>query len=208
MTRIQAVIFDFGGVLYRTPNPRWLRGLQRILRIPDTGLIMMTHASPTESSLVMDIMTGRTQEQAVWDEFAHRWRISPAVLARLRLNASAPNRLNRELLLFLANQRPAYKTAILTNAGTDFRQTFCDAYNLNRHVDQVIISAEEGLAKPDPRIYHLAAERLGITAAEAVFVDDFIENVEGARAAGMQAVQYLDNLQTIQAVQELLSRGD
>jgi epoxide hydrolase-like predicted phosphatase len=204
MRKVRAVLFDFGGVLYRTPNSRWLRGLQRMLRIPDTGLIMMTHASPTESRLVMDIMTGRTQEQAVWDEFAHRWRISPAMLARLRLRASAPNRLNRELLLFLANLRPSYKTAILTNAGTDFRHTFCDAYNLDQYVDQVIVSAEEGLAKPEPGIYHLAAGRLGIAPEEAVFVDDFAENVEGARAAGMQAVQFLNSLQTIQAVQELL----
>jgi HAD superfamily hydrolase (TIGR01509 family) len=61
-------------------------------------------------------------------------------------------------------------------------------------VDDILISAEVGLAKPDPRIYRLAAERLGVRPDEAVFVDDFAANVEGARAVGMRAIHFRPEL--------------
>jgi putative hydrolase of the HAD superfamily len=56
----------------------------------------------------------------------------------------------------------------------------------------VVISAEVGLMKPDPRIYRLAAESVGLETTEVLFVDDFIENVEGAKAVGMQAIHFAD----------------
>jgi 2-haloacid dehalogenase len=46
--------------------------------------------------------------------------------------------------------------------------------------------------KPDPKIYYLAAESVGVQVTEALFVDDFAENIEGARAVGMQALHFTD----------------
>src|SRR4029453_11128052 len=54
--------------------------------------------------------------------------------------------------------------------------------------DAVVLSAEGGLGKPDPEIYLLAAERIGVPAAECVFVDDLLHNADGARAVGMQGI--------------------
>jgi putative hydrolase of the HAD superfamily len=47
------------------------------------------------------------------------------------------------------------------------------------------------MAKPDTRIYALAAKRLGVPAENCVFVDDLPANVEGARAAGMLGIHFL-----------------
>jgi putative hydrolase of the HAD superfamily len=56
-------------------------------------------------------------------------------------------------------------------------------------VDAVVISAELGVAKPDPAIFNAALERLGAVAGDALHVGDSIEaDVEGARAAGIEAV--------------------
>jgi epoxide hydrolase-like predicted phosphatase len=205
MKPVRAVIFDFGGVLYTTPNPRWLRPLQRLLRIQDTGLILMTHMSPLQSPLVMDIMTGKTDERAAWEEFARNWRVSPDLLARLQQRASSPKRLNVQLLTYIKGLRSRCRTAVLTNAGTGFRRMFCEAYDLESYVDQVIISAEEKLAKPDERIFQLAAARLEVQPDEAVLIDDLPENVEGALAAGMQALLYQNNQQVMQCLEQLLS---
>jgi putative hydrolase of the HAD superfamily len=61
--------------------------------------------------------------------------------------------------------------------------------DLRRHVDAVVISAEEGVAKPDPAIFRIALERLDAEAAVTVHVGDSLEHdVAGARAAGLQAV--------------------
>jgi putative hydrolase of the HAD superfamily len=72
--------------------------------------------------------------------------------------------------------------------------------------DDLFISAELGLAKPDPKIYRLALDRLGIPPTRAVFVDDFIENVRAAAALGLRAIQFLSSKQAMQAVNLQLGR--
>jgi putative hydrolase of the HAD superfamily len=70
--------------------------------------------------------------------------------------------------------------------------------------DAVVISAEVGLHKPQPGIYVLAAQRLGVAPEECVFVDDLRENCAGAEAVGMTAVLHRDSAETIARIEELL----
>ncbi|WP_443216991.1 HAD-IA family hydrolase [Saccharothrix sp. ALI-22-I] len=70
--------------------------------------------------------------------------------------------------------------------------------------DVVITSGEVGMAKPDRRIYLLAAERLGLPARECVFVDDLAVNVRGAAAAGMVGVHHQSVQSTLQELEILL----
>ena len=59
-------------------------------------------------------------------------------------------------------------------------------------LEEVVVSGTEGLAKPDPRIYRLTAERAGRSPAELLFIDDRETNVDAARAAGMDAIRFID----------------
>jgi epoxide hydrolase-like predicted phosphatase len=70
--------------------------------------------------------------------------------------------------------------------------------------DAIVISAEVGLHKPQPGIYLLAAQRLGVAPQECVFVDDLRENCAGAVAVGMTAVLHRDSAETIARVEGLL----
>ena len=204
MNKIKAVFFDFGGVLYRSPDmDRWLRWL-RLFGVRDMDMLTMMMSSPRESQQVNDIWTGKTPEQEVWDRLAKSWRMHPRVMAFLRKRGYNPRQLDPVIMAYLKSLRPHYRTAILTNAASDFRKTFALALSLEGAVDQVIISAEEGLCKPDPQIYHLAAQRLEVRPGEAVFVDDRVENVEGAREAGMTAFLFTSSEETISKVQEAL----
>lgn len=74
---------------------------------------------------------------------------------------------------------------------------------LDREFDAVVLSHEVGLRKPDPAIYALAAERLGLPAAACVVVDDLITNVLGARSAGMRALLHEDDAATVSGLEEL-----
>ncbi len=56
-----------------------------------------------------------------------------------------------------------------------------------RRFRDIVVSGEEKLLKPDPAIYYLALHRFGVRAADTLFIDDRLVNVEGARAVGMQA---------------------
>jgi 2-haloacid dehalogenase len=59
--------------------------------------------------------------------------------------------------------------------------------------EDVVVSGEERVAKPDPRIFEIVAERGGLSLSECVFVDDKPENVEAARAAGLDGVLFVDD---------------
>ena len=70
--------------------------------------------------------------------------------------------------------------------------------------DVVVISAEVGLHKPQPEIYLLAAERLGVGPKDCVFVDDLRENCAGSEAVGMTAVLHRNVEDTLTRLGELL----
>jgi epoxide hydrolase-like predicted phosphatase len=69
--------------------------------------------------------------------------------------------------------------------------------------DDVVISAEVGMHKPQPEIYRLAAERIGVAPQACLFVDDLRENCEGAEAVGMTAIRHRDPAETIARLAEL-----
>jgi epoxide hydrolase-like predicted phosphatase len=68
----------------------------------------------------------------------------------------------------------------------------------------LVISHLEGLRKPDPAIYALGAERIGLTPEQCVFVDDLAGNLKPARAMGMTTVLHTTAAETIPQLEELL----
>jgi putative hydrolase of the HAD superfamily len=86
--------------------------------------------------------------------------------------------------------RPDYKLSILSNADRSLRGRLEGEMGIHYLFDDIVCSAEVGLAKPDPAVFRLASERLGIAPEHCVFVDDWDQNVEAARGIGMQAVLY------------------
>jgi arylsulfatase A-like enzyme len=81
-----------------------------------------------------------------------------------------------------------------------------ERYGFADITDVIIYSHEVGLKKPDPRVYALTGERLGVAPREVVFLDDGPQAVQGARAAGWQAVLFQDTRQAIADVEACLTR--
>lgn len=94
--------------------------------------------------------------------------------------------------------------AIITNFGPTTRATLVARHRLERWFPVIVISAEEGISKPDPRIYQRACERLGQAPGDCLFVDDRAANVAGAEAVGMRALQFVSSPETIPMVLEQL----
>ncbi|MFH1469749.1 MAG: HAD-IA family hydrolase [Pseudomonadota bacterium] len=83
-----------------------------------------------------------------------------------------------------------FRLGVVSNADTRTR-AIVEGLGLDALVDTVVISAEVGIEKPDPRIFHLACDRLGVAPAEAVHVGDSLgSDVRGARGAGLTAWRY------------------
>ncbi len=79
-----------------------------------------------------------------------------------------------------------------------------DVWQIENAFDRLVISAEIGLVKPDLAIYQWLISQLGMDPAQAVFVDDFPHNVEGAQAAGLQAIHFRTPEQAVVELQKLL----
>jgi putative hydrolase of the HAD superfamily len=80
-------------------------------------------------------------------------------------------------------------------------------YELDRFpemFDGWVISGDEGMRKPDPKIYELGAERIGLTPEDCVFVDDLKGNLKPARAMGMATVHHTSAEETIPQLEDLL----
>ena len=111
--------------------------------------------------------------------------------------------LNIDLARFVGDLRPRYKTATICNGGS--REAINQKFKLDELVDLMVFDGEEGVAKPDARIYELALLRLGVRPGEAVFVDDKEQNVEAAQRLGMHGVLFKNTAQAVAEVQALLS---
>ncbi len=103
---------------------------------------------------------------------------------------------DEDLLNYIKELRKNYKTAVLSNANSGTVARKIGEQWVRQCFDEVVVSAEVGLVKPDPAIYLMAADRLGVKPEECVFIDDIKMFTEAGQKLGMKVILYqgLDNL--------------
>jgi putative hydrolase of the HAD superfamily len=125
------------------------------------------------------------------DRFAERY------FAHLRPNAA--------MIAFLRELRDGgYRLAMLTNNVREWEPHWRRMLPVDELFDVVVDSAFVGMRKPEPAIYHLTCERLGVPPERCVFVDDVERNCEAAREVGMTAVVFRDSAVAIAEVRAAL----
>ena len=97
-----------------------------------------------------------------------------------------------DMLGFVERLKTHMSVALLTNNDRLMAETVDELFPALRPLfgEHFYVSAELEIAKPNPVIFHLLADRLGVKPQDTIFVDDLAENVEGARRAGLQAIQF------------------
>lgn len=181
---MRAVIWDWGGVLMRTMDVRPRMAWERRLHLHPGGLADAVFGSPAWERA----QRGEASADDVWAEVADRLGIGDTDLSALRRDFWAGDRLDEELLgLIRELRRAGIRNGLLSNHTPEVRQRLGDLEPL---LDAVVISGEVGVMKPDPAIYRIALERLGVAPEEAVFVDDWTPNVEAARQLGITGVRF------------------
>lgn len=182
---IRAVIFDFGGVIW---NMRFdlARRIEERHGLPQHALMRTLY----DSDDWRRVQVGEGDREA-WRAAAHRALEAAAgtSLPPLHDEWTAGMRLIDENVALVRRLRPAYRTQVLSNADATLpeRLRLLGVLDL---FDDVVVSAHVGIAKPDRRIYELAAGRLGLAPEACVFIDDSERNVDAAREAGMRAVLF------------------
>jgi putative hydrolase of the HAD superfamily len=197
---IQAVVFDIGGILEITPSlgvtERWEARLGLASGEINKRMADVWHDGGIGTITEADVNRALAErfgfdDQQVGEFMGWVWR---------EYLGSA----NTELIEYARRLRPWYRTGILSNSFVGAREREQAAYGFEDLVDEIVYSHECGLSKPDPAIYTLTCERLGIAPEQMVFLDDLEPNVDGARQAGIHAVLYTDNAQAIRDIEALL----
>jgi putative hydrolase of the HAD superfamily len=191
-----------GGVLVRNsvPGPRNL--LAESYHVSEAELEQAVFANPVSPKATL----GEAGVAELWECVQANLNIPPDMLPDFIKAFWSSDRMDEELVDFIRSIRVRIKTGLLSNAYADARQSLGIRFpNLLSVFDEVIFSAEVNLAKPDPRVYQLMLERLGVAPAEAIFVDDFIQNVKAAQALGMVGIHFRNGPQAREAVLEVLS---
>lgn len=93
------------------------------------------------------------------------------------------------------------KIYVLSNASDKFYTYFLNFLPLD-FFDGIVVSADEHIIKPNLQIYKRLLDRYHLLAEECLFIDDRKDNVEGAKAVGMQAIQFMNNYMEISALLE------
>jgi epoxide hydrolase-like predicted phosphatase len=183
---IQAIYFDIGGVLVRTMD-----------RTPRTRLAVrlgMTYEALEELVFGGDrgrkAQLGEITAEEQWAYICQQVNWPLADWRSLEAEFFSGDRLDIELVDYIRGLQERYKTGVISNALSNVRVYIDTKWHMADAFDTLILSAEVGLMKPDARIFHLALQSLGVPPAQAVFVDDFVHNVDGAQAVGMHAIQF------------------
>lgn len=197
---IHAVAFDIGDVLFMAHSqPDFFRRWEQRLCIrPGTLSQLLWHGPDIEAANV-----GMITAEAYARGCAARLDIDEALALVLLEDAFSGERLNDELVSYIQSLKPRLQIVALTN-NWSFGRRLIDRRGITHLFDLIITSAEAGVRKPDPRFYEIMLERLGVTAAAVVFVDDNVENIAAALELGMRTVHFRSTAQAISELDELL----
>lgn len=187
---IKAVIFDCFGVL---TSEGWIPFRDEYFGADPEKL-------EQANMLMRRLVTGQITDEDFHIAIADLAQVGPERVGE-SLHANIPD---EAVFAFIRTLKPTLKTAMLSNVGKNRLHEIFTPDHL-KLIDIFALSSETGYVKPDERAYRDVAERLGVLPAECIFVDDQPVYVEGARKAGMQAMQFCGADQCVTDVKKLLA---
>jgi len=196
---LKAAFFDLGGVIVRTEFQAPRQQLADRLGMDYEDLCRVVFDS--DSGLKASI--GEISADAHWASVVQRLKRPASEISLIREEFFAGDIVDRTLIEYIRSLRGKYRTGLISNAWSDLRdfivrEKFDDAF------DQMIISAEVGEMKPEPKIFQTALEQLGVQPREAVFVDDVYINIEGCEKVGIKGIHFRDVESTLKQLKQLL----
>lgn len=199
MTKINTIIFDFGGVLVDW-NPHYL--YDPYFGSREKADWFLTHICNSAWNVQMD--GGKPFEEGIAELVAQH----PEWEKEIRMYRS-------EWLKMMGGQIPYMQALVgelkahgchvygLTNWAADTFALVRDTYPVFALLDGIVVSGEEKVAKPDPRIFRILLERYHVNPSEAVFIDDNMPNIEAAKQLGLHTLLYQSSEQLRKALKEL-----
>ena len=194
---VTAIVFDWGGVLIDNPAPGLMQHCAESLGVSTEQYTAVhnTHGGPFQK--------GQIPEDEFWHQVCTDLKCPEPGVPSLWGQAFRAVYSPKEAVFALAGQLRAngYKTALLSNTEVPAMEYFGELqYDM---FDTLTFSCTEGTAKPEQRIYEIAANKLGVPCEQCVFIDDSPTYISGAVEAQMAGVLFQSPEQIGRALRDL-----
>ncbi len=209
MSRIEAIISDFGGVL-TSPLLESFTALMDSsgISLESVGKAMAAISERDGANPLVELETGRITETAFMRAMSDE--ISAQSGKDVELHGFGERYFehlhpNERVIDYMRELRGrGYKMAICTNNVREWESRWRAMLPVDEIFEVVVDSAFVGARKPEPRIYEITLERLGASAESALMIDDVEVNCEGARRLGITAVRFRSSEQAIEEIETAL----
>jgi putative hydrolase of the HAD superfamily len=196
---VKGLLIDFGGVLTTNVFDSF-KAFCRAEGLPEDTVKNMFRERGEGLGLLRRLEKGELSAEEFSDQFAPLLGVDSGNLVERLFGGIGPD---EAMLGAVRRSRAAgIKTGLISNSWGD--GLAYDPALLDELFDAVVISGEVGMHKPEPEIFHLGAQRIGVAPEECVFVDDLRENCAGAEAVGMKAILHRGAEGTLPQLEELL----
>jgi glucose-1-phosphatase len=201
--KIKTVIWDMGGVILRSDDwtPRRELAMEYGMTLDQIHEFVFNSVTGKLATL------GQIEEEDHWRAIGDQLKIGLETLKAFRDQFWAGDSLDYELADFIRKLKPNYTTGLLSNAWTNARHVLTKSKPCIDAFHVAVFSCEVGLAKPDPAIYTLILRLCSTNPDEAIFVDDFEENIEAANQLGIHGILFKNARQTMADVAAMLNRS-
>jgi len=198
-SNIEAIIFDFGGVLVPFSQMDSFQEQEARLGLQPGSLAEMLWRSPDWRLAEVGAIT----DEEYWRRIGTQLGLhTPEAIRGFQQDLFRDAKTDRRMADLVRWLQGQYRTGLLSNASDVLPRLLGDRYGLDGLFDVEVISALVRLAKPDPAIYRLALKRLGTAPEATVFVDDYEPNVAAAAALGIRAIHFVAYEALIPVLQE------
>jgi putative hydrolase of the HAD superfamily len=209
-TGLRAIVSDFGGVL-TSPLQEAFRHVQNGIELPAKALgrAMARAIERDGEHPLYELETGRISEAEFFGRLERALfetegaEISLHGFGTRLMEALRPN--DALFAHYRSLRDGGLRFALLTNNVREWEPLWRPKLPIDDVFEVVVDSAFVGMRKPDPEIYAITLERLGLPASACAFVDDIDINVEAARALGFRGVLFRDTAQAVAELDALLA---
>jgi putative hydrolase of the HAD superfamily len=210
MSRIDAVITDFGGVLTSPLLDSFVAFQDSSgISLESLGRAMAAVAARDGANPLFELETGRITEAQFLGSLATE--LTQQLGRQVELHGFGERYFahlhpNEQMIDYMRSLRErGLRLAICTNNVREWESRWRSMLPVDEIFDVVVDSAFVGTRKPEPRIYEITLDRLDAPPDQAVFIDDVEYNVEAARALGIRSVWFTSSDQAIAEIEAALS---
>ena len=201
---VEAVLFDFGGVILSSPFEAFAEYEAEIGLPPDT--IRKINSTNPDTNAWAKFERREVDPQEFARLFAEEALLLGHELDAQRILEGLHGTVRPAMVDALSNCASKFKTAMLTNNITPMREQDLDeeVKKVVEIFDILVESSIEGCRKPEERFYEIACERLAVNPESCVFLDDLGINLKPARAMGMKTIKVVEPEKAIEELYEII----